>query len=153
MLPCYVTVAIRDSALGSLPLKMDEPNLKARKRSDYVYFLAYPTRWSVSSSLKSVTKHKADKITLICLHRSDNDQYSHINNSIYYHLFDSIVNTYLIEKCGLDPKSSPQIGLVVSSYCEVWFISIKKVSSKDCCHYHSSSPRYHFLKSWSLDCV
>ncbi|KAF8808183.1 hypothetical protein BYT27DRAFT_7190312 [Phlegmacium glaucopus] len=50
--------------------------------------------------------------------RSDNDQYSHINNSIYYHLFDSIVNTYLIERCGLDPKSSPLIGLVVSSHCQ-----------------------------------
>lgn len=44
-----------------------------------------------------------------------------MNNAVYYHLFDSIVNTYLIEKCGLDPKSSPLIGLVVSSYCQVRF--------------------------------
>jgi len=44
--------------------------------------------------------------------------YSHINNSIYYHLFDSIVNTYLIERCGLTPPSSPLIGLVVSSFCQ-----------------------------------
>jgi len=42
-----------------------------------------------------------------------------MNNSIYYHLFDSIVNTYLIEHCGLDPKTSPLIGLVVSSFCQV----------------------------------
>jgi acyl-CoA thioester hydrolase len=42
-----------------------------------------------------------------------------MNNAVYYHLFDSIVNTYLIEQCGLDPKSSPLIGLVVSSYCQV----------------------------------
>jgi acyl-CoA thioester hydrolase len=48
--------------------------------------------------------------------RSDNDQYSHMNNSIYYHLFDSIVNAYLIEHCGQNPSSSPSIGLVVSSY-------------------------------------
>ena len=92
--------------------KMAEPNLKARKRSDYVYFLAYRTRWSVSIKLKERLPNSSN--------RSDNDQYSHINNSIYYHLFDSIVNTYLIEKCGLDPKSSPLIGLVVSSYCQVW---------------------------------
>jgi len=51
--------------------------------------------------------------------RSDNDQYTHINNSIYYHLFDSIINTYLIEKCGQDPARSELIGLVVSSHCEV----------------------------------
>ncbi|PPR05614.1 hypothetical protein CVT26_009135 [Gymnopilus dilepis] len=73
---------------------MPESNLKSRSRSDYAYFLSYRTRWS------------------------DNDQYAHMNNSIYYHLFDSIVNTYLIEHCGLDPTSSPQIGLVVSSYCQ-----------------------------------
>ncbi|KAJ6607378.1 thioesterase [Mycena sp. CBHHK59/15] len=72
---------------------MSQP-LKHRRRADYVFFLSYRTRWS------------------------DNDQYSHINNSIYYHFFDSIVNTYLIQRCGLDPATSPSIGLVVSSYCE-----------------------------------
>ncbi|TEB23022.1 thioesterase thiol ester dehydrase-isomerase [Coprinellus micaceus] len=30
----------------------------------------------------------------------------------------SIVNTYLIEQCGLIPNESPLIGLVVSSYCQ-----------------------------------
>lgn len=70
--------------------------------------------------------------------RSDNDMYGHMNNSIYAFLFDSIVNTYLIENCGLDPfigrggspnsgaavqKSSGQIGLVVSSYCD-YFASV-----------------------------
>ncbi|KAK0440921.1 thioesterase [Desarmillaria tabescens] len=68
--------------------------LKNRKKSDYAYFLTYRTRWS------------------------DNDQYSHINNSIYYHLFDSIVNDYLINHCGINPAESPLIGLVVSSACQ-----------------------------------
>ncbi|EMD37224.1 hypothetical protein CERSUDRAFT_106175 [Gelatoporia subvermispora B] len=68
-------------------------DLRARRRSDYGYFLAYRTRWI------------------------DNDQYSHMNNSIYYHLFDSIVNTYLIKHCALSPATSALIGLVVSSYC------------------------------------
>ncbi|KAG6828666.1 hypothetical protein H0H92_007081 [Tricholoma furcatifolium] len=45
---------------------MATPDAKIRLRSDYTYFLTYRTRWS------------------------DNDQYSHMNNSIYYHLFDSI---------------------------------------------------------------
>ena len=40
-----------------------------------------------------------------------------MNNSVYYHLFDSIVNTYLINHCGLVPTESPLIGLVVSSFC------------------------------------
>lgn len=50
--------------------------------------------------------------------RSDNDQYSHINNSVYYHLFDSIVNAYLIAHCDLSPRTSDSIGLVVSSHAQ-----------------------------------
>ncbi len=50
--------------------------------------------------------------------RSDNDQYSHINNSVYYHLFDSIVNAYLIAHCELSPQTSGSIGLVISSHCQ-----------------------------------
>ena len=50
--------------------------------------------------------------------RSDNDQYSHINNSVYYHLFDSIVNAYLIAHCELSPQTSSSIGLVISSHCQ-----------------------------------
>ena len=59
--------------------------------------------------------------------RSDNDQYAHVNNAVYYHLFDAIVNTYLIQHCALAPTQSDSdgnggenhIGLVVSSFCEV----------------------------------
>lgn len=66
--------------------------------------------------------------------------YAHLNNSIYAFLFDSIINTYLITHCGLDPYNSSnsnkdenksqsdtpphnQIGLVVSSYCD-YFASV-----------------------------
>uniref|UniRef100_A0A8H7YA20 Thioesterase domain-containing protein n=1 Tax=Psilocybe cubensis TaxID=181762 RepID=A0A8H7YA20_PSICU len=31
--------------------------------------------------------------------------------------YNDDVNTYLIEKCGLNPTASPLIGLVISSYC------------------------------------
>ena len=44
--------------------------------------------------------------------------YAHLNNSIYYFLFDSVVNTYLIKHCALHPPTSPQIGLVVHSHCD-----------------------------------
>ncbi|EEH20388.1 hypothetical protein PABG_02647 [Paracoccidioides brasiliensis Pb03] len=100
------------------PTELERKKRKTRK--DYVFHLEYRTRWS------------------------DNDMYAHLNNSIYAFLIDSIVNTYLINHCGLDPfsarssSSSPspsaipvtphstsstpspptQIGLVVSSYCD-----------------------------------
>ena len=41
-----------------------------------------------------------------------------MNNSVYSLLIDSIINAYLIERCGLNPAKSKQIGLVVSSYCD-----------------------------------
>jgi acyl-CoA thioester hydrolase len=44
--------------------------------------------------------------------------YHHMNNSIYYFLFDSVVNTYLMTHCSLHPPTSPQIGLVVHSHCD-----------------------------------
>ncbi|KAF2264736.1 Thioesterase/thiol ester dehydrase-isomerase [Lojkania enalia] len=68
--------------------------LKSRRRRDYKFHLEYRTRWS------------------------DNDMYHHLNNSIYYFLFDSVVNAYLIQHCSLHPPTSSQIGLVVHSHCD-----------------------------------
>ncbi|KAI9318997.1 thioesterase superfamily [Dichotomocladium elegans] len=65
-----------------------------RSRADYKHFLPIQSRWN------------------------DNDQYGHINNSIYYFYIDTVVNEYLIRHCGLDPldnsKTKP-IGLVIAS--------------------------------------
>ena len=49
---------------------------------------------------------------------SDNDPYGHLNNVIYYELFDAAVNALLIEAGLLDPAASPVIGLVVESQCK-----------------------------------
>ncbi|KAJ4287077.1 hypothetical protein N0V88_007771 [Collariella sp. IMI 366227] len=73
--------------------------LKARTRADYPYILEYRTRWT------------------------DNDMYDHMNNSIYNFLYDSIINTYLMENCGLHPPSSSQYGMVVHSHND-YFASI-----------------------------
>lgn len=69
-------------------------DLKARRRSHYPHIRPHTTRWL------------------------DNDVYGHLNNSIYYHLFDSLVNAFLITDCGFSPSSSTQIGLVVHSHCD-----------------------------------
>jgi acyl-CoA thioester hydrolase len=47
----------------------------------------------------------------------DNDPYGHLNNVVYYELFDAAVNELLIERGLLDPATSPVIGLVVESRC------------------------------------
>ena len=47
----------------------------------------------------------------------DNDPYGHLNNVVYYELFDAAVNDLLIRAGLLDPATSPVIGLVVESSC------------------------------------
>ncbi len=48
---------------------------------------------------------------------SDNDAYGHLNNVVYYSLFDTAVNAILIEAGLLDPTTSSIVGLVVETSC------------------------------------
>lgn len=96
-----------------MTLKNDLASKRCRTRSDYPFHIEYQTRWL------------------------DNDMYSHLNNTIYPVLFDSIVNTYLIKHCGLNPftrssssnsntnsgSSAAQIGIIVSAFCD-YFASV-----------------------------
>ncbi|WP_017931894.1 acyl-CoA thioesterase [Robiginitomaculum antarcticum] len=61
--------------------------------SDYPHHLTIPTRWS------------------------DNDVYGHINNSVYYFYFDTVVNKWLIDNDHLEIGNSNIIGLVVETSC------------------------------------
>lgn len=72
---------------------------KPDHRSAYVYFQTMTTRWM------------------------DNDSYRHMNNTMYYSFFDTIVNQYLIENGALDIEKSPVIGLVAETTCR-YFSSI-----------------------------
>src|ERR1700754_1210951 len=49
---------------------------------------------------------------------NDNDVYGHVNNTEYYAVFDTAINTYLIEAGGLDIHRGESIGLCVESHCE-----------------------------------
>ncbi len=51
---------------------------------------------------------------------SDNDAYGHLNNVVYYALFDTAVNAILIEAGLLDPATSPIVGLVVETSCRYY---------------------------------
>ena len=62
-------------------------------RSDYNYFSKKSTRWN------------------------DNDIYGHLNNVIYYELFDTAVNKWLIKNNLIDIKKGNNIGLIVQSGC------------------------------------
>jgi len=47
----------------------------------------------------------------------DNDVYGHLNNVVYYSLFDTAVNGYLVDAGALDIQRSQVIGLVVETHC------------------------------------
>jgi len=62
-------------------------------RADYRHFLNIPTRWM------------------------DNDVYGHVNNTVYYSYFDTVINAYLIERGVLDYAAGATIGLAVENGC------------------------------------
>lgn len=47
----------------------------------------------------------------------DNDAYGHVNNVVYYSFFDTVVNTWLIERGALDVEKGGVIGFVVETGC------------------------------------
>jgi acyl-CoA thioester hydrolase len=48
---------------------------------------------------------------------SDTDVYGHLNNVVYYSLFDTAVNALLVEEGLLNPVTSDVVGLVAESNC------------------------------------
>jgi len=67
---------------------------KAKPRAAFRHFASFDTRWR------------------------DDDRYGHLNNAIYYELFDSAINQLLID-CGiLNFESGDHLFLVASSGCD-----------------------------------
>ena len=81
---------------GCDPVAADQDRHGPPTRAAFARFVPIATRWS------------------------DNDAYGHLNNVVYYSLFDSAVNTILIEAGLLHPATSPIIGLVVESNCRFY---------------------------------
>ena len=48
---------------------------------------------------------------------ADNDVYGHVNNSVYYFFFDTLVNEWLINEGLLEIGKSETVGLVVGTSC------------------------------------
>ena len=48
---------------------------------------------------------------------ADNDAYGHVNNTVHYTWFDTVVNAWLIEQGLLDIAAGDPIGLVVETSC------------------------------------
>jgi acyl-CoA thioester hydrolase len=62
-------------------------------RGDYVVWRRMTTRWA------------------------DDDVYGHMNNAVYYEMFDTAVNAHLIEATGVDVRVLPAVGVVAETSC------------------------------------
>jgi acyl-CoA thioester hydrolase len=61
--------------------------------ADYRYFTTITSRWF------------------------DNDLYGHVNNTLYYSYFDTVIAHLLMREGGLDPWLSPVVGMAVETGC------------------------------------
>ena len=64
-----------------------------KKKKDYKYYEEIDTRFA------------------------DNDIFGHLNNVIYYSLFDSVINRFLIKNCQYDPINSDVIAVSPETRC------------------------------------
>ena len=48
---------------------------------------------------------------------ADNDMFGHLNNAVYYQLLDTAINAWINTGTGLDPITTPALGIVAESGC------------------------------------
>lgn len=48
---------------------------------------------------------------------ADNDMFGHLNNAVYYQLFDTAINAWINTTVGVDPMSTATLGIVAESGC------------------------------------
>lgn len=48
---------------------------------------------------------------------ADNDMFGHLNNAVYYQLFDTAINGWINTTIELDPVATPALGIVAESGC------------------------------------
>ncbi len=55
---------------------------------------------------------------------TDNDMFGHLNNAVYYELFDTAINGWINTNCDIDPVTAPWLGVVAESGCR-YFAELK----------------------------
>jgi acyl-CoA thioester hydrolase len=51
---------------------------------------------------------------------TDNDMFGHLNNAVYYELFDTAINAWINTNRGIDPLAVPWLGVVAESGCKFY---------------------------------
>jgi acyl-CoA thioester hydrolase len=66
---------------------------------------------------RTLTRAHYDHVVRVTTRWSDNDMYGHLNNAVYYELFDSAINGWLITGAEIDVMALPEVGVVAESGC------------------------------------
>jgi acyl-CoA thioester hydrolase len=51
---------------------------------------------------------------------TDNDMFGHLNNAVYYELFDTAINAWINTSNDVDPVTAPWLGVVAESGCRFY---------------------------------
>lgn len=71
----------------------------------------------MTSSEKSLTGADFPVHWPVTTRWTDNDMFGHLNNAVYYALFDTAINGWINTTCGVDPLTAPWLGVVAESGC------------------------------------
>jgi acyl-CoA thioester hydrolase len=97
------------------------PRTPPPSRSDYQRFAEIGTRWD------------------------DNDIYGHLNNTVHYRIFDTVINSFLLEQGILDFRNGEQVFLIIETGCQ-YFAELAYPNKIDAgyrvAHLGTSSIRY-----------
>ena len=51
---------------------------------------------------------------------ADNDMFGHLNNAVYYQLFDTAINAWIGRRAGVDAMAAPWLAVVAESGCRYY---------------------------------
>lgn len=73
-----------------------------------------------SADPRDLRRVDVDELTEVTTRWSDNDMFGHLNNAVYYELFDSALNAWIIREAGVDETTAPVVGVVAESSCRFY---------------------------------
>ncbi|OBK50532.1 acyl-CoA thioesterase [Mycobacterium kubicae] len=72
---------------------------------------------SVPSAPDKLTSDDFPVLWPVLTRWADNDMFGHLNNAVYYQLFDTAINAWINISTGVDPLTIPALGIVAESGC------------------------------------
>jgi acyl-CoA thioester hydrolase len=71
----------------------------------------------MSSDERSLTSHDFPVHWPVLTRWTDNDMFGHLNNAVYYELFDTAINAWINTSTDVDPVTAPWLAVVAESGC------------------------------------